>query len=365
LASPRRHRDRPRRLALAVVVAVALFGASAARAASVIIVRPAGGPPAMLETLVRLQGELASAGFATEIIDAVAATESPAGSRDARPALEQLAARRGADAVVAIVGDLAPDSVEVWVIDKVTGKSLVRRVPFEPGDARASKTLALRAIELLRSSFLEIDLALTARERGNGATGAPPPAVVHLVEQDRGERPAPRPAGRFGFEVGGAAIVSADGIGPALLPLVRFGWSLRPWLFAQATLAGLGTRPTVQTNAGSAEVSQAYGLLGVGVRFRTDGERARPFATLSAGALHTSVDGRADAPNQGHAADQWSLLVDAAFGCQLRLPDRFYLSVAGHAQLAEPYLAVRFVDTVVATSGRPNLLLTFTIGAWL
>jgi hypothetical protein len=47
------------------------------------------------------------------------------------------------------------------------------------------------------------------------------------------------------------------------------------------------------------------------------------------------------------------------------LPDRFTLSLALHAQLAEPYLAVRFVDTQVATSARPNLLLTLTVGAWL
>ena len=153
------------------------------------IVRPANSPPVMVETLVRLKGELISAGFETEIVDGAA-------RRGARPAiraprLEQLAARRGADAVVAIVGDLSPDSVEVWVIDKVTGKSVVRRVPFEPTAARASETLAIRAIELLRSSFLEIDLAAHDRRnepggraaarrrplRGDGTAGATPRAV--------------------------------------------------------------------------------------------------------------------------------------------------------------------------------------------
>jgi hypothetical protein len=149
------------------------------------------------------------------------------------------------------------------------------------------------------------------------------------------------------------------------LPLVRLGWSLRPWLVAQAALAGLGTRPTVETQVGSAAVAQAYGLLSGRFRFRT-GERLRPFAALSTGVLRTSVEGRAaDASNQGHAPDQWSLLADAGLGAELRLPDRFTLSLAVHAQLAEPYPAVRFVNTVVATSARPNLLLTLTIGAWL
>jgi hypothetical protein len=345
------------RLALATFVSIVfLFAAAPARAASVIIVRPTNSPPVMVETLVRLKGELTSAGFETEIVDAAAEVGAAAG--DSRAGLEQLAARRGADAVLAIVGDLSPDSVEVWVIDKVTGKSVVRRVPFEPGAARTSKTLAIRAIELLRSSFLEIDLA--ARDQPKGPGGAPPPAVVQFVEMERRARHPER----FGVEVGAAAVMSLDGVGPAVLPLVRFDLSLRDWFVAHATLAGLGSRATVDGRVGSAQVAQAYGLVGGGVRFRA-GARVRPFAALSAGALHTSVEGRADAPNYGRAVAQWSLLVDAAAGATLRLPDRFYLSGAAHAQLAEPYPGVRFLDEVVATSARPNLLLTLTIGAWL
>src|SRR4029079_17274673 len=155
--------------------------------------------------------------------------------------------------------------VEVWVIDKVTGKAVVRRVPFEPTAAGASKTLAIRAIELLRSSFLEIDLAARDRQSAAGATAAaPPPAVVHFVEAER----LARHPERFRVEVGGAGVLSLDRVGPALLPLVRSDWSLSPWFVAQMTAAGLGTRPTVDSPAGSAQVAQAYGLLGGSVRFR-------------------------------------------------------------------------------------------------
>jgi len=355
--------SRVRRLALATLASIWLLGAASARAASglrapsVLIVGPVNGPPPMVETMVRLKGELTSAGFDTEIVDGAALARGASG--DSRAALEQLAAGRGADAVVAIVGDLSPDSVDVWVIDKVTGKSVVRRVPFEPTAPRASGTLAIRAIELLRSSFLEIDLA--ARDRPARAAAAPPPAVVNFVE---GERRAQRPE-RFGVEVGGAAVMSLDGVGPALLPLVRFDWAPGPWFVVQAALAGLGTRATVDSAAGSAQVAQAYGLLGGSVRFRAGG-RLRPFIALSAGALHTSVEGRATAPDtQGRVVDQWSLLLDAGAGAALRLPDRFYVSLAAHAQIADPYVAVRFVDTRVATAARPNLVVALTVGAWL
>ena len=229
---------------------------------------------------------------------------------------------------------------------------------MSPWPQRAPKTLAIRAIELLRASFLEIDLA--ARERQNEPSAAPPPTVVHFVEMER----LARHPERFGVEVGGAAVMSLDGVGLAVMPLLRFDWALGPWFLAQVALAGLGTRPTIETQAGSAQVAQAYGLLGACFRFRA-GERWRPVALLSAGVLHTSVEGRADSPNQGRSADQWSLLLDAGVGMLLRMPNRFYLSLVAHAQMAEPYLAIRFVDTVVATSARPNLLLTLTIGAWL
>jgi hypothetical protein len=333
-----------------------LLGAAPGRAATVLIVRPTNSPPVMVETLVRIHGELTSAGFATEIVDGPLA--DGADGRLSRGGLEQLAVRRGADAVVAIVGDQSPDSVEVWVIDKVTGKSVVRRVPFEPRAARAPETLAIRAIELLRSSFLEIDLA--ARERQGGKLAEPPPAVVEFVEK---ERLVLHPE-RYSVAVGGAAMMSLDGVGPAMLPTVELAWALSPWLALQAALAGLGTRPTVGGQAGSSQVTQGYGLLGGSLRFR-EGARLRPFVALAVGALFTSVDGRADSPNLGRSAAQWSLLVDGGLGAALRLPNRFYLSLAGHAQFAEPYVAVRFLDQVVATAARPNLLLALTLGAWL
>ena len=332
---------------------MAALAAGVAHAASVVLVRPANSPPVMVETLLRLKGELTSAGFEASIVDGAAGAAA-----SSRADLERLAAERGADAVVAIVGDVSPDSVEVWVIDKVTGKSVVRRMPLQPAAAQTSKTLAIRAMELLRASFLEIDLA--AGNRQNEPVAAPPPAVVHFVEMER----LARHPERWGLEVGGAAVMSLDGVGPALLPTVRFDVSLRPWFLAHATIAGLGTRPTVDGHAGSAHVAQAYGLLGGSFRFRAS-THVHPFAELSAGVLHTSVEGRAAAPNQSRDADQWSFLCDAGFGTLLRLPDRFYLSLAAHVQLAEPYPAVRFLGSAVATSARPNLLFTFTVGAWL
>ncbi|HEX7508603.1 MAG TPA: hypothetical protein VF550_17655 [Polyangia bacterium] len=176
-------------------------------------------------------------------------------------------------------------------------------------------------------------------------------------------KPASQPE-RFGFEAGVAAVTSLGGVGATILPIARFDWAVRSWLVVQASLAGLGTRATVATTAGKARVAQDYGILGGCYRFRSE-RRLRPFLALSAGLLRTSVEGQSDLPKQGHSTEQWSFLFDGSLGAGLRLGDRFSVTVAAHVQVAEPYVAIHFVDTIVATSARPNLLLTLTVGAWL
>jgi hypothetical protein len=89
-----------------------------------------------------------------------------------------------------------------------------------------------------------------------------------------------------------------------------------------------------------------------------------PFFALSAGVLHTAVEGQAESPRQGHIEDRWSFLLDGGLGAGLHLQDRYTLTLAAHVQLAEPYVAIHFVDTTVATTGRPNLVLTLTVGVW-
>ncbi len=341
-----------RLLAFAVVLSAVLAWSSEASAASVILVRPPDPSAVMAEAIVRVRGELISEGFQIEVIDGPGITES-------RNWLEQLAGSRKADAVVAVLGDKTPDWVEVWVIDKVTEKTVVRRIPFKPESDHASKTFAIHTLELLRASFLEIDLAPASRP--NQAKSIPP-AVVHFVGSDR------NPIGpeHFGVEVGGAAVVGFGDVGPAIMPVLRLVWAFGPSLVAQVEAAGLGTRPSVQrTEVGSADVAEEFGLLGLRYRL-APGHRLRPAFSLSAGALHTSVDGQANSfPYHGRDTAQWSFLADGGVGVALALADRFEMAFAIHAQIAEPYPAIRFAGSVVATSTRPSILFVLTLGAWL
>jgi hypothetical protein len=341
-------------LKLTAILLVTMLWPTSLLAATVVLVRPLNPAPGMTEAFARIKGELVSTGFEIEVVDGSSA-ESSGG--ESLSWLEQLAVRRGADAVVAVMDDNAPDSVAVWVIDKVTGKSVVRRIPFRPSSKRGPETLAIQAVELLRASFLEIDLTSSVSRREAKPAS---PTVIRFVEMERKAEPPMR----LGVEVGGGATMSMGGVGPMVMPVVRFDLAARPWFVMQATVAGMGSRPTVETAIGSARVAQAYALLGAGYRFRAD-KRFMPFVSLSAGALHTSVEGRADWPLQGRHEDQWSMLLDGELGASVALQNRFYVSSSAHAQLAEPYAAIRFDGTVVASWARPNILMTFTMGAWL
>ncbi len=347
-------------LRLAILASTLLSWTAPAYAVTVAIVRPLNPSAEMTETLVRLHGELLSVGLDVEIADGPA--DRGLGATNPRAWLKKWAAEHGFDAVIDIASDHGLVSVEVWVTDKAPRKFEVSRVALEANTENASERLAIRALEVLRSSFLEIDLA--ARERRSEEPSAKPPVpTLPQAEVNEVSWRASHPE-RLGLEVGAAALTSLDGVGPAILPIMRLDWAVRSWLVMQAALAGLGSRPTVATTAGNARVAQQYGVLGGGYRFRPD-QRLQPFVALSAGVLRTSVEGRADLPKQGHFVDQWSFLLDGSLGAGLPLGGRYYLTLAAHVHVAEPYVAIHFVDAVVATSGRPNLLLTFTLGAWL
>ena len=323
--------------------------ATVAMASTVILMRPPHPAAVTAEAIVRIHGELVSAGFDVQ----VAAAE---GGPNARASLESTASGRDVDAVLAILGDTLPDSIEIWVIDRVTGKSVVKRMPYHPEQARAAEILSIKAIELLRASFLEVGIVAS-----RAPMSKPPPVEVSRFVAEA------LSLGRdlhWGVEVGGSVGASFDGVGPALIPVIRLDWAPVPWCILRATAAGLGTQARVNTPSGSARVAEQFGLLEAGLRFRSR-KILRPFVSLGAGVLHTSAEGDMVWPYQGQSAAQWSFLMDVGVGLRASVGERFELGLESHAQLAQPYPIIRFIDSDVATSGRPNLSLNFGITAWL
>lgn len=340
----------------AIATLTLLLWVAPANAGTVAIVRPNRPTPDVTETVSRIHGELLAVGLEVRTIDpplapVQARTNSPAWLRDMATAGE-------IDAVIDIVGQNTPVWVDVWIIEKLQRRFELTRIANDPNTANASERLAIRAIEVLRSSFLESDMS--GRKPDREPIAKPTSGPLRQAELPEVTR---RPK-RIGVELGAAVLTSMDGLGPALLPMARFDWTPSAWLILHGELVGLGTRPAVATTAGHARVAQQYGALGGSFRFRSD-RRLNAFIGFSAGALRTAVTGAADAPRLGHASTQWSLLLDGNIGAALELLGRYYLTLAAHVQVAEPYIALHIMDAVVATSGRPNLALTLTVGAWL
>jgi len=340
-----------RRVVVAGLAVAATMVAAAGWASTVVLVRPVHPVATTAEALVRIHGELVSAGFDVQI------TETTAGA-DPRASLEQTANGSNIDAVVAILGDGTPGSVEVWVIDRVTGKSVVRRVPNQAGAERAAEILAIRAIELLRASLLEV--AMAGDSEAPVVSKPPPLEVTRFVKQALESR---REA-HWAIEVGGSGVASFDGVGPAVLPMIRVAHTLGRYGLVRITAAGMGTRSRVQAPSGTAEVAQQFGLVEAAFRLRRD-RIWRPFFSLGLGARHTLAEGQASWPYQAQSAGQWSFVADAGAGLRLSLASRFEIAIEVHAQFAQPYPVIRFLGSETATAGHPDLLPSLTLIAWL
>ncbi|HET9932380.1 MAG TPA: hypothetical protein VFQ35_16865 [Polyangiaceae bacterium] len=342
------------RLAIAALCSVVWLWATTALAQKVVLLRPPRPSPSVAEVLARLHGELLSIGIEVSFTAASPASSSSAESE----AIRELARDSEAEAVLEVLGDVNPQAIHVWIADS--------KRDYEPAlvelstDQNAPNELAIRAVEVLRSRLLEGDL--TPRR-----SVSPPKHAAATPGTLRPKNPVPPREDernrRLGFEIGAATLISFDRLGPAVLPLARVNWSLDAPVVLQATAAGLGTRPNVATNAGSAQVAQQYVLVGARAGFR-EKRSLRPFFALSAGALRTAVEGVASGAGEGHSLSQWSFLVDAGVGASLELGAHYSLSLVTEVQLAQPYVVIHFLDDAVASSGRPNLVVALAFGAW-
>ncbi len=401
------HANRPVSLVLMLVAALAPSTATLPRTARadsgpartadptsrplVVLVRPSPADTTLAEAMIRIHGELVEGGFGVAMVD---------GSDDVEPRVAiETAGQSLRPAVTIGFFGRSTEALELWIADRLTGKLVVRRlgVRGEQG-SRASEVLAVRAAELLRASLMEL---LVLRDRGASsdagnasraspatASGAPPRASTDVSATNRSatsppspepantsplpaiERWATRdllaatPASRWGFELGAAVLGSFEGLGPAVLPLLRAQVKLGEHLRLRGTAAGLGTRPNVQASSGSAAVSQVLLLL-EGVYRPVVGASIAPQLSLGGGALRFGVEGDTSWPYRPVANSRWSAAVDAGAGCVARLHPNIEAALEAHAVFAEPYPAVQLFDDIAARAGRPTWLLSLTLSGWL
>lgn len=319
-------------LAACVVVSAA---APASAAPPRIVVIAAHGDDAIR---TRLGAELTALGF-----EVVAAEQDPSVA-PARAPLEAVAREAGAVAAVRLIP--SPRGVEVWIVDCVTGKTVLRDVvPAEGAVADADGVLALRVVELLRASFLEVH----ARHPSRGEI-EPPPAVREAA------RPAPSsetPAPLFVARAGVAMLVAPGGVPPVWGGLFAASWMPTPHLGLEAIAAT--TLATAHLTAPEGSASITGGLAGAGLRFVLGSPRATllPTAGVGLAALWFDARGTPNANFIGHAFQLFTPAPTALFGLGVAIAPhlRFRANLLTAVAIRRP--VVYFVNREVASWGRP------------
>ena len=339
--------------------ALVALGACSAAAASdspvVALVRSSGSTASTTEAMNRIQGELTADGFDVILVDApIVLADTP----DASAAPD-----RDAIASIELVVDTRDRSAELRVMDRLTNKAVVRRATIEaPEGPQFAQVLAVRAVELLRASLVEV-LVLSHPPPVAVAPAAAKVAVERARTWTESSLDLTRTA-TFGFDAGAAVLAGFDGIGPAIVGVLRVRRTLGHALQVRVTVAGLGTQPTVRAPSGSASISQDLGILEV-VFTPLQDRVVRPVASLGAGPFYIAVDGQATPPFTPSQSSGWSVAFDAGAGAEVHLGRHFDVSMEAHAFITRPYQVTRFLGQDEADVSQPTLLGTVTMVGWL
>ncbi len=310
----------------------------------VALLRPDPPDPALGQMFVRIEGELNAAGFDVTIV-ARGPDEAP------QAAIERASETHAPAAIIGVFGG-SLSGMELWVADRLTGRSVVRRLNASgESGTRASEILAIRAAEQLSASLIDLDLAPKPAKVVPAAevapAGKPGPALS--------ERSAAR--SRFQAELGIGSLFSFEGAGPTVTPVGRLTWSALPSWQLRMTGAGLGSRSSIASPSGTATFSQDLLLVESVFSPSKPGELGLR-ASLGVGTLHVDVEGRGAGSVQGVDASAWVAAVDAGIGLCYRRAAGMGFAFEGHAVFTDPYPVVRLLDGVQATMGRPTIFAT-------
>jgi hypothetical protein len=338
-------------LALAWCYATPVVAQPARNTELVILLQPTIASVGTHRSLARIKDELSADRFTVVLADSNVAG-------DPVSMAESAARDPGAIAVIALLGDPETGQTELCVVERAAGRTAVRRalvVVDDPG--RMPEILSIHALELLHATALELSVDADRRPRSS-----PPPPNL------RAEGP-PSPGGPAStsaetelgaLETGVVLLHSLSGPPPAIAPIGRFRLRLTGWLHARVSIAGLGSSPRIQTDYGSATVSQSVGTVEVGAIWRR-AKRVRPSVFLGAGVLHVSVQGAGNSPYEGREPGRWSVAFAGGVGVAFALRSHLALTTELAALMATPHPTVRFVDTKAATIGFPSLLLSLAL----
>jgi len=339
---------------VALAFALALFAPSIALAerARVALAQPADSDEVQAEVATRIRAELETAQFEVVVVTLEAGV-------DPRQGVEMAGIEPRPIATVAIVRLQNRPAVDVWVSDRVTGKTLVKRLDVARRDAQVTSALAIHAVELLRASLLELRTQPALRE------GAPAEAAAAVPKEvgewiDRAILPeAPKALlGRPALGVAAAAIYSAPRVGVAFAPALRVSIGTASGFAGRISIVGPGFGSEQQATSGSASLRQELAL--AEIVYAPSRRWLVPIASAGIGGYHLRVKGDATDPRyRGVPSDVWALVADVGVGVAARLGSNAAVTLDLHGFVTQPAATVAIGNTTVGTIGRPSLFTSF------
>ncbi|WP_437275216.1 hypothetical protein WME90_28685 [Sorangium sp. So ce375] len=294
---------------------------------------------------LRVIAEIESLGFRAELLDPAAAPAS-------RASLE--ASARAVGAIAAIRAVPTERGVEVWITDRVTGKTVLREMVDDGGTPDRDAALALRAVELLRASLLEVALP------------APPPGEVPATPEIREKMRVPSPAAppppaeraspALRLSLAPGVLLSPGGFGAAVDIHLGLAWMPSEHVGAIGFAAIPLTSPRIERPQGSADLSVL--LAGGGARFLL-AARASPWAAsadLGLAAVSLWSTGVASAGFRASGSAAVAVSPFASFGLSFALTPTFRLHAAVLASGVLQGVSVQFAQHETATWGKPFIL---------
>ena len=304
---------------------------------------------AMTELVTRLEGELVAAGADVRRVKAPTA-ELEAASR-------VLVTAEAIGAVAAFEIEVLPEGgVRIWFADRLGPEPMVRHVDVDLAAGTDEKSTAVRAVELLRVSFLH-RLIDASNARARSAPREP------RAKPKRATPSAPAPAAQTGLELGPALLSSFEGMGHQLALAARISYFPLESLGARLNLLGLGRATLVEAAAGSANLAQQLAYLDVA--WLLGSKPVRPLLSAGIGAYHLDVEGTGGPGFVGKSVDFWGVSAVFGAGASVSLSANLALSFSLNTVLVFPEPLVHLGEAeAAARAGRPSVLGNSMLGAW-
>ena len=375
--------DRVAMAATAAIVAVSLAARDARADDTVVtLVQPKAANALAIEATSRLAAELRAAGF---VVRAVTSTGG-----DAREEVERA---DGSFATIAIVPTARGAVADVWIADRVTGKTLVRRVDvLDPARPNAASDLAIRSAELLRASLLEIhqhgrapaDLpAPIARFAGAAppvstrappvsthaplvstrappvSTRAPPVSTRAPLASTRAARAETREPPARGLHAsieGAVALLASTEGGASLRPLLRLAIDLPRSISVRLAIAPSVAPTTLIAKHGTVAMRQTVASVDLAYTFLAPHARVRPLLSLGGGVFALQVAGDANPGFTSQRGQSASGLVSASAGIEVRIASGIRMLADTTVIALLPPQTVSALGEPLARLGRPAFL---------